>query len=341
MKLSIASLGDDSTQSFIRRAQLAEQLGFNALFHNDKKWARDPFVRLGVASQVTSRLGLGISVVDPYTRHAALLAQSTATLSEFAPGRLRVVMGAGSHFENLPGVTNRKPAIGIREACQLIRRLWNGERVTLDGEIVKFKDGALDWRPTALPPLYIASRGPQVLKLAGEVADGVLIGSFATPTGIEYAKRHIALGLQASGRTWHDIKLCSWIYLSVLDAEGDPIPESVRRGVSFALWSSRSSIAELVDQLAPDVTEEFRRFLIEGPTDWSPATLAELGRLIPRGMFDSLALVGTAQQISSRLRALQEAGIDEVVIWPFPASDQSVEQLMQRLAANVIPAVAA
>jgi 5,10-methylenetetrahydromethanopterin reductase len=340
MRISIASMGDVPAARFLEHARLAEQLGFSALFHNDKKWARDPFVHLGAATQVTSRIGLGLSVVDPYTRHAALLAQATATLAELAGGRLRVVLGVGSHFESLPGFGIHKPVAGLREATALMRRLWNGERVTTDGEVVKFKDGALDWTPTVVPQLYIASRGPQILRLAGEIADGILIGSFATPPGIEYAKQHIAAGLRAANRTWSDVRICSWIYVSVLEREDDPVPEGVTRGVSFAFWSSRNVLMEMADQLAPDMTPAFRAFLREAPNEWSPPIMAELRRLIPRGMFDSLALVGTASQVVTRLRALEAAGVQEAVIWPFPAKDESIERLMQRLASEVIPYVA-
>src|SRR5882672_7739259 len=163
MKLSIASLGGEPGSRYIQQLKLAERLGFHAFFHNDKKWARDVFARLGAATQATARIGLGTSVIDPYTRHPALMAQATATLAEMAPGRFRVVMGSGSHFETLPGYGNPKPVAALRESTQLMQRLWRGETVSIDGEIVKFKDGALDWKPAAIPQLYIASRGPQIL----------------------------------------------------------------------------------------------------------------------------------------------------------------------------------
>ena len=156
-------------------------------------------------------------------------------------------MGSGSHFETLPGYGSPKPVAGLREAAELMQRLWRGEKVTIDGEVVKFKDGSLDWKPTEIPQLYIASRGPQILRVAGAVADGVLIGSFATPPGIAYAKEHILPGLEASKRSWQDIRLCSWIYLSVLEREDDPVPEGIKRGVSFAFWSSRKALSALVD----------------------------------------------------------------------------------------------
>ncbi len=337
MKLSLASLGAEPGQRFLEQVKLAETLGFHAFFHNDKKWAREVFSRLGAATQCTTKLGLGTSVIDPYTRHAALLAQATATLAEMAPGRFRVIMGSGSHFETLPGYGSPKPVAGLREAAELMQRLWRGEKVTIDGEVVKFKDGALDWKPTAIPPLYIASRGPQILKLAGSIADGVLIGSFATPTGIDYAKQHILPGLQAANRDWKDIRLCSWLYMSVLDQEDDPIPEGVKRGVSFAFWSSRKVLGGMADKLAGDVTSEFRSFLRDAPHEWSPPIMEELRRLIPRGIIDSLALVGTAAQLVARLKALEAAGVQEVVIWPFPAKGQETEDFMVKLAKAVLP----
>jgi 5,10-methylenetetrahydromethanopterin reductase len=280
-------------------------------------------------------------VIDPYTRHPALMAQACATLAEMAPGRFRVVMGSGSHFETLPGYGNAKPVAALREATQLMRALWAGEKVTLDGQIVKFKDGALDWKPSEVPPLYIASRGPQILKLAGEIADGILIGSFSTAPGIAYAKQHILPGLEAARRDWSDIRLCSWIYLSVLDREDEPIPEGIKRGVSFAFWSSRKVLSEMADELAPDISDEFRKFIHEAPHEWSPQIMAELRRLVPRGIIDSLAVVGTAPQIVERLRKLEAAGIQEVVIWPFPKDGQEPEAFMQKLARDVMPHMAA
>ncbi len=337
MKLSIASLGAEPGPRYLEQVRLAERLGFHAFFHNDKKWARDLFSRLGAATQATSRIGLGTSVIDPFTRHPAVLAQACATLEELAPGRLRVVMGSGSHFETLPGYGNGKPVAALREATQLMRALWAGEKLTLDGQVVKFKDGALDWKPASAPPLYIASRGPQILRLAGEIADGILIGSFATRPGIEYAKQHILPGLAAAKRGWSDIRLCSWLYVSVLDREDEPVPDGIRRGVSFAFWSSRKVLTEMADALAPDISGEFRRFIREAPHEWSPPVMAELRRLIPRGIIDSLAVVGTAEQIVERLRMLEAAGIEEVVIWPFPKDGQTTEDFMARLAHDVLP----
>src|SRR4029078_5324544 len=102
---------------------------------------------------------------------------------------------------------------------------------------------------------------PLILGLGGEIADGVLIGSFATAPGIEYAKGLIEKGLKRAHRTWQDIQLCSWVYVTVLDREDDEIPENIKRGMSHAFWSSRKTMTEMVDKLTQDLTPELRNFL--------------------------------------------------------------------------------
>lgn len=339
MQLSVASLGYEPTRAFLENVALAERLGLDGYFHNDAKWRREVFSRLGAAAATSSRLRLGISVLDPYTRHPALVAQATATLAEMTPGRpLSVVMGSGSHFDSLPGYANRKPVRALRETLQLLRGLWAGETVSIDGEIVKFEAGRFEFEPSATPEAWIASRGQQILGLAGEVADGVLIGSFATPPGIEYAKGCIAAGLARAGRGWEEIQLASWLYTSVLADPEEDIPDAVRLGIAHAFWSSRKVLTEMIDVLAPDASDEFREFLATPrPQEWSEPVMAELQRLLPRGLMDSLAVIGTAEQVAAKLLALEQAGVQQAVLWPFPRQGQSTAELIGELASGVLP----
>jgi len=341
MRFSIASLGEEPADRFVPYVRLCEGLGFDAFCHADEKWTRDVYVRLALAGAATSRIGLGITVTDPYTRHPALTAQATATLSEATGGRLRVILGAGSHFETLPGYASVRPAIGIRESIELMRKLYAGERVTLDGEIVKFNAGTFDFdvAPALRPSLWVAGRGEQVLRTGGAVADGVLIGSFATPAGIRWAKEQIQRGLDSSGRSWTDIHVASWLYVAVLENEDDPVPDGVRRGVSHALWSSRAVVGNLIDGIEIRDGDEFRRFLREAPHEWSPEVMAELRRLIPREVFDVLALVGTVDQVAERLAALEGEGIGECIAWPFPPDRMDIEDYAIRLASELLPRV--
>jgi len=338
--VSVASLGEEPTDRYGEFVQLCELLGYDAVFHADEKWTRDVYVRQGYAAALTNRIGLGISVTDPFTRHPALTAQATATLNDACSGRLLTVIGAGSHFETLPDLKRERPVRAMREAIEMMRGLWRGERVHYEGEVVRLAGAKLDWEPDHVPQIWVAGRGPQVLRMAGAAADGVLVGSFATKPGLDYAKERIGRGLEDAGRGWNDITLASWVYVAILDHEDDPIPEDALRGVSHAFWSSRDFFRSHLDQFADDVTDEFRRFLNEAPHEWSPEVMAQLRSLIPPGIFRSLAVVGTEQQVAERVRALHREGVQHLVIWPFPRPGESVEDLTLRISRTLLPSMA-
>ncbi|HWE34246.1 MAG TPA: LLM class flavin-dependent oxidoreductase [Solirubrobacteraceae bacterium] len=340
MRVAVASLGEEPTDRFLDWARLCELLGYDAVFHADEKWTRDVYVQLGGAAAVTNRIGLGISVTDPFTRHPGLTAQATATLAEACRGKLTVVMGAGSHFETLPDIQPRRQVRAIREAIELMRGLWGGERVHYDGELVRIAGAKLDWEPESAPAIWVAGRGPQVLRMAGAHADGVLMGSFATPETVAYARERIELGLVDSGRSWDDITLAAWLYVAILDDEDEPVPDDALRGVSHAFWSSRKFMTEHLDEFADDVTPEFRKFLDEAPHEWSPEVMAGLRSLVPPGIFRSLAIVGTERQVAERIAALRECGVQQCVLWPFPRPSESVEDLTVRIARTLLPSIA-
>ena len=95
----------------------------------------------------------------------------------------------------------------------------------------------------------------------------------------------------------------------------------------------------MIDELAPDASDEFRAFVRDAPHEWSAAIMGELRRLMPRSVIDSLAVVGTPGEIVRRLQALEAAGIGEVIIWPFPKDGQTTEDFILRLAHSVMPFV--
>src|SRR5205823_2488961 len=106
-------------------------------------------------------------------------------IDEVARGRVTLGIGAGvSGFKAL-GITQEKPALAIREGVALMRSLWERSApVTFDGKTTRFIEAQLDFAPIRRSiPVWIAGRGPAVLQLAGEVADGVMIGGLASEPG--------------------------------------------------------------------------------------------------------------------------------------------------------------
>src|SRR4051794_18965122 len=104
-----------------------EDLGLGTLWYADERFYREPYVGLAACALATSRLLLGTCVTDPYTRHPALTAAAIASLDELSNGRAVLGLGAGISGYNNLGITLERPAIRLREAITMVRRLLAGE----------------------------------------------------------------------------------------------------------------------------------------------------------------------------------------------------------------------
>jgi alkanesulfonate monooxygenase SsuD/methylene tetrahydromethanopterin reductase-like flavin-dependent oxidoreductase (luciferase family) len=118
-----------------RWARAAERAGLGSLWLIEDYFQPGAFALAGAAAAVTDRAIIGLGVVNPYTRHPALLAMETAALAGVAPGR--VVLGLGSSnrrwIEAQMGIPFKTPLADLREGVSIVRRLLAGERVTVHG----------------------------------------------------------------------------------------------------------------------------------------------------------------------------------------------------------------
>jgi 5,10-methylenetetrahydromethanopterin reductase len=337
MQFAAATLGEEPIERLAGIVKLCETLGYNDFFHADEKYTRDPYVSLGYLAAITSRIGLGITVTDPKTRHPAISAQAIATLEEASKGRLSITMGAGSHFETL-GISRSNTVTAIREGVYLIRHLLAGEELELHGKVVKFNRGHLDFRPIRVTPIYIAARGVGTLSLAGEIGDGVVIGSFATRKGLEYCTNVVRQGAEKAKRNYDSIKKLLWAYVCI-SKRPEEAYAAVKRGISHALWSSRElwESGELENRVGIKLPENLKKFVKEAPWDWREETMRELRSLIPDSLVEDLALAGTSETVIQKLKWISEMGIDETIVWAHAGKDQRLEDVFALFSYEVMP----
>ncbi|MDQ6692729.1 MAG: LLM class flavin-dependent oxidoreductase, partial [Candidatus Dormibacteraeota bacterium] len=181
MKVGAGFLGHLSrrvdSQQLVAAAQLCERAGFDSFWVADQRFMRDAFISLAMIAAHTERLQLGTRVTDPYIRHPALTAIAAATLDEASNGRAILGMGAGGSGFSQLGLSRDRPALALREAIHLIRMLWSGAEVEYQGTSVQWGKGEIEFPVRANIPIVIAARGPKLLELAGEVADGVIVAT--------------------------------------------------------------------------------------------------------------------------------------------------------------------
>ena len=115
-------------------ASLAEELGFDSVWIAEDYFQGGAFSVATACALATTRIRIGIGVVNPFTRHPALLAMETASLDILSQGRVTLGIGTGSPgWMRQMGINFAAPLSALREGSQLVRRLLQGEEVTFNG----------------------------------------------------------------------------------------------------------------------------------------------------------------------------------------------------------------
>jgi coenzyme F420-dependent glucose-6-phosphate dehydrogenase len=161
---------------------------------------------LGAAGQRTQRVTLGTSVLTPTLRsHPAIVAQAFATLGCLSPGRIFLGLGTGEALNEtavtgaaFPGRKERR--LRLAEAIELIRLLWQEERVSFEGDFYRTANATIYDRPSEPVPIYVAASGPLAAKLAGRVGDGFICTSGKDPALYDELLGKVAEGADAAGR---------------------------------------------------------------------------------------------------------------------------------------------
>ena len=186
-----ASAEQFGPRDLVEYAVLAEEAGFESVFVSDhfQPWrhtdGHSPFSLswLSAVGERTRSIVLGTSVLTPTFRlHPSVVAHAFATLGCLYPGRVILGVGTGESLNEVASTAvawpdSKERFARLKEALELIRRLWTEEFVTFEGAYYRTKDATLYDRPRDPVPVYIAATGESAARLAGRVADGFICTS--------------------------------------------------------------------------------------------------------------------------------------------------------------------
>jgi alkanesulfonate monooxygenase SsuD/methylene tetrahydromethanopterin reductase-like flavin-dependent oxidoreductase (luciferase family) len=279
-------------------AELAERTGYEALFVPEIS-GREAFATLAGLGRATYRITLGTGVVALDTRSPEVIAMGAATVAELAGGRF--VLGIGSGGTG-PGSLDR-----VRRGIAFLREVLAGRsaRPAPDAEVFE------PWlRPDGVE-IWLAALGPKMMRLAGEVADGVLL-NWCPPERVARARELVREGAETAGRDPGDVTVA--VYVRACVGQEPEVAMAAIRQASEAYVRSPA----------------YRRQLLE--------TGLDLERDLD-GLLRSVALVGDPAGARARLSDYREAGADLPVVYPVPALDavSSIEGTLMALAPS--PAV--
>lgn len=315
----------------IETVKLCEELGYDQFWQANHKLDRDMTVELTLAAAHTQRMQVGTFVVDPYVIHPAMTAAALATLDELTGGRAVLVLGAGMMGFRAMGIERHKPLLALEEAVHIIRRLWAGETVTFEGEIIKTKGARLGFPARPNIPIYLASRGDRMFRLAGRIADGAMISTYATPRGIQHALGQIARGADEAGRSPEAVEV-----IVRVDACIRADPQAARAAVKPIIAGSLGSSypdRRFVEAVGLTVPEALEAIIREGDDEriWAAASL------VPDEFVAEFAWAGTAEQVAEQVARVVDMGLKNITILPSPPDD--VTSTLRAFAQEVIPRV--
>ncbi|MGZ0188037.1 MAG: TIGR03617 family F420-dependent LLM class oxidoreductase [Alphaproteobacteria bacterium] len=193
-----------------RRAKNAEDIGYDGV--TTSELAHDLFMPLAIASQSTNRVKLGTSIAVAFPRSPMIMANIGWDLNAQSGGRFELGLGSQVKGHNVRRFSTpwEAPVSRLREYVEAVRAIWrcweNGEKLNFEGKHYQFSLMTPEFSPPKanlpLPPISIAAVGPDMLRMAGRIADGVRLHGFCTRKYIEnVCMPRIEEGMARSGRS--------------------------------------------------------------------------------------------------------------------------------------------
>lgn len=300
----------------------AEDLGYsNAWFGDSPNIWREGYLTMAASAAGTDKIIVGTGVTNPVTRHLSVLASSWATMAEWLPGRVALGIGVGDSALETMG---RKPTTlaKLERWVADFRKLMAGDEVA---EEQSGKSFHLNYPVPGKVPVYIGASAPKILRLAGRIADGVIMLVGTYPKFIEAGLRTIDEGAREAGRSIKDIDVVLWTPTSILDdrrAARDVVKAHVARVV----------IRPLPAALPPELMADVER--IRGEYDYYQHMLnvADHRDPVPDALVDHFALAGTPAECAEQLRGIAQTGVNQVSIVPFVTPGDSRARVIDAFA---------
>jgi alkanesulfonate monooxygenase SsuD/methylene tetrahydromethanopterin reductase-like flavin-dependent oxidoreductase (luciferase family) len=226
-------------------------------------------------------------------------------------------IGAGFVVERWFGVPFERPLRRMREFVAVVRGALesrNGEAFSFDGDVFHVRKYRMPLPPGATVPLFMAAVGPRMLELAGEIADGVMLGGIHSPAYLEEVRERITIGAERVGRDVSEFQIHAFVICATsedsLSARG-LARASIAYSAQYGHYRSRleqEGFAGLADRIAEHVRRHEQ---------------TEALALVSDEMVDRFAIAGTEEECREQA-ARMEGTVDEIVLTlvPFRISER-------------------
>lgn len=314
-EFAVGFLGIDiGAREIVRLAQLAEENGFGTCWIAEDYFFRGAFSLAAACATQTKSIRIGIGVVNPYTRHPAVIAMELAGLLEVA-GPHRVILAVGA--SNKPwiekmGIPYLKPRRSLQEAVEIVRAMLEGNSVSYAGQRFQVSEVKFAFPPVVREiPIYLGVVGPKNLELAGEIGDGLLLSVMTSRPYLRYALEHVQRGAHNRGRKLNNFDVQAYLLVSIgkdRKQARNAIKPFIGTLIGMAGFFGPDPILTCTG-LPPEEIKPLTELALKGE-DVSP--------LVSDWMLDTFTISGTPEECQERLHLLLETGLTSPVAFETP-----------------------
>ncbi|MBF6419791.1 TIGR03857 family LLM class F420-dependent oxidoreductase [Nocardia farcinica] len=306
-------------RALLDEVRAAEELGFGSIFLSERFTTKEAVAMAAAAGAVSARIGIGTAATNHNTRHPVVTAAAAATLHRLTEGRYALGLGRGFDllFDvlGIPRVTSAQ----LADVVGLYRTLWRGGTVVgHDGPAGRYPLLRLDPGFDEDIPILLTAIGEHTLRLAGRIADGVVLHTFFTDDTTRRAVRTIRAAAAAAGRDPDTIRI--WSVLVTVD---DRLDEATwLRRLAGRLGTYLQGYGEVLVRANgwdPEVLHRFRADpLVTGSGGAldavaDTATLRAVRALLPDEWL-AAAATGTPERCAARIADQFAAGVTGVIL---------------------------
>ena len=316
---------DKSLKDIVTCSRYAEEAGLESVWISEA-WGRDAFLALAAVANATEHIKLGTGIVNVYSRSPAAIAMAITTLDELSKGR--AILGLGSSgarvIESWHGLRYERPLGRLREAVTIVQQILSGSQVNLQGSVFHVSDFRLAVQPPQHKiPIYIAALGPKMLRLAGGIADGVLL-YLCPPAKMPDTIAEIRKGAENGKRPSVRFDVAALLPTFVSENR-EEARRSVAAMVAYYVGGMGSYYHRQVSQSGFETDANTIR------AAWMSGDRVSATKMVTDRLLDSVALAGSAKECRTRLEEFRGAGIDLPILSFYVQDERAVKAVCESI----------
>jgi 5,10-methylenetetrahydromethanopterin reductase len=290
----------------VATAQAAEDCGAHSFWIAEHLGYRESITTTTAIALATRSARVFPTALSPYLRHPMPTAMAISTLAELVPGRCGVAVGIGNPmYLRESGIEVEKPVGAIRDYVAALRALMQAAPVAQEGSTFALRGARIAFAPPERAPVYLAPMGPQMLKLSGAIADGLVLSA-----GLSIAFIRDSLGIaseeaKAKGRGPAALRKTAYVYFI---AGGDLMDQRTKVRQKLAFLFRNENLRENIR--ASGLPIDHDAIISANSRRDAEAALA----LVPEEAVDAFAIAGSKQDCAKRAQSYLDAGLDEIIL---------------------------